>query len=1268
VAVGSLVAERFLVERRAGSGASGVVFRAIDQATGEPVALKVFHRTLRGDREQEEARILAQIVHPAVVRYVAHGRAEDGAFFLAMEWIEGEGLDARLARGALAIEEAIVLGARVAEGLAAAHALKSIHRDLKPSNLLLRGGAVEGAAIIDFGVARGAKPTRGDAPVGTPGYMAPEQARGQRDLDARVDVFSLGAVLYECVSGRPAFAGEHAMAVLAKVLLEDPPHPGELRAGVPRALDDLIIRMLAKDRDDRPRDAEAVARALATLRTPVKPLSVAPRPRGLGSSEQRLVSVAMAGGGAKLADSTALAAQLAAFGARVEELENGAVVATLAGAGAATDQAASAARSALALRAALPDRAIALATGRGVVSARSPVGEVIDRAARMLALGGPIRIDEITAGLLDPRFEVSGDEQGLLLAGELSEVEAPRALLGRPAPFFGRDAEIALVIDRIGRAFADREARVVLVTGPDGAGKSRLLRAILEALAAIGPLPTTLAGYADRARAQNPFGMIAPALRRVAGVHEREPASVRQQKIRARATRHLRDPAQATRVAEFACEIAGAPLPDESSVAIRAARRDPVLLGDQVRRAFEDLLAAECAAGPVLITLEDLDAADPPSLGLIGAALGNLRRAPLFVLATARPEVHEVFPGLWAAYGIEEVPLGPLPKEASVRVVQHALGPTATPPLVERLVERAAGNPFYLEELIRHTARLGPRSAADPLPATVLAMIEASLASLAPEARRVLRAASVFGQTFTRGGVLALLGEDDAADATAAADTRLVELCEREIFVPTGDAAAEDPELSFRTAAVRDAAYATLTAEDRALGHALAGAWLERHGSADAAAMAAHFERGGDAERAAHHLGRAAEQALAGNDFEGAVALAERGIRALPSGSAAAGPLFAIAAAAHRWRGRNAEAQRCGVAAMAVSPAASAAWYAAAAELAVASTKLGDGEQLAAVAEALRVFADRGANGPLFAIACARTATQLLYGGRRDLAEELFAALDACDASDPGALARVEQARAIRALYGGDLEDHVARMEASARAFEAAGDLRNASAQRVNVVFAKLEEGAYEEVEQATRAAAASADRMGLVSLAALARCNLGAALLALGQRAEAGAVTEAAARAFAAQGDKRMEGATRNNLALVRLAEGDLEGAASEARAAIEALAASPPARAYALATLARVQLARGTAHSALETAREAVMAALGGIEEGESAVLLAHAEALWAVGERVGAATAIAGARARLLERARRITDPGRRARFLGRVAENARTLELAQAWVGD
>ena len=299
---GEVVAERFEVERLAGQGGMGTVYRALDRTTKGSVALKIVEGAHANARFAREAQVLAVLDHPSIVRYVAHGPLPQGRMYLAMEWLEGLPLDARLDDGApFSLVEALAIGRTLAGALGAAHALGVVHRDVKPSNVLLRGGEASRAVLLDFGIARASKATvamtKTGAVIGTPAYMAPEQARGDKGVDARADVFSLGCVLFECLCGRPAFVGEHVVAVLAKILLEPAPRLSSLRPDLPRALDDLVARMLAKDPGDRPANGDAVARALEVLdvaSTSRGEPSLVPRSVAIGSTERRFATVLLA--------------------------------------------------------------------------------------------------------------------------------------------------------------------------------------------------------------------------------------------------------------------------------------------------------------------------------------------------------------------------------------------------------------------------------------------------------------------------------------------------------------------------------------------------------------------------------------------------------------------------------------------------------------------------------------------------------------------------------------------------------------------------------------------------------------------------------------------------------------------------------------------------------------------------------------------------------------------------------------------------------------
>jgi predicted ATPase len=220
--------------------------------------------------------------------------------------------------------------------------------------------------------------------------------------------------------------------------------------------------------------------------------------------------------------------------------------------------------------------------------------------------------------------------------------------------------------------------------------------------------------------------------------------------------------------------------------------------------------------------LEDLHWSDPPTVRAVDAALAALESRPFAVIALARPEVNEIFPRLWAERGLQEIKLRALSAKASERLARQVLGDDVDRGILDRIVKLAEGNAFYLEELIRAAhERQG-----EALPETVVAMVQSRLSALNNEMRRLLRAASVFGEVFWDGGLARLLGEGEIR-GPALAD-HLADLVRRELIVrrPVSRFPSE-VEYAFRHALLREGAYAMLTEVDRKLGHGLAGAWLE---------------------------------------------------------------------------------------------------------------------------------------------------------------------------------------------------------------------------------------------------------------------------------------------------------------------------------------------------------------------------------------------------------------------------------------------------------
>lgn len=1025
---GSLIDRRFEVQRLVGSGGMGAVYRARDRRTGGPVAVKVLHERTPAlvERFEREALVLAGLAHPAIVGYVAHGALprdesadprEPEPRYLVMEWLDGVDLAERLAEGPLAPDDALALGKRVASALAAAHELGVVHRDLKPSNVLLEGGDPRRAKLVDFGVAGGGALdpralTRTGTTVGTPGFMAPEQIRGERALGPAVDVYALGCVLFTALVGREPWGQGSVVATLARVLLDDAPRLREQWPDAPVELDELLHRMLARDAARRPRDGDAVLTALRQLDdvTASTTARLPSRARTLGAGESRLVSAvlvmdrlaegalgprgARAGpddetlvvqGGATHPDDDAapLGARLAgvarSFGAELEVLHASELLALVRGTEVATDQAVRAARCALALREAAPHASLAIVTGRGATGDTSALGHVTDRALGLLEVEGPhIWLDEQTARLVEGRMRTERVDDRTRLVGEHEPSQVTRPVLGRTPACVGRERELAALHRVASECFDEPGARACVLVGGAGFGKSRLRLELLRRLEAEGRELEVWYSRGDSLSANAPLGMVGQLVRAGARLTGGEPLDAQRLALAA----WSRD---ASASLPFVLELAGLAEPRGAAPELDRAREDPALMSERLRAAFEGLCAERCRRGPLVLVLEDLHWGDLSSARLVESAVLALAERPLLVIATGRPELHEVLPSLFQAVAPCELRVGRLSPRAAESLVR-ALLPEAEPALVERLALRADGHALWLEELARAVVERG----GDELPDTVLAMVQARAESLPASERRALRAASVLGRRSWDGAVATLLGcgVDEAA-------TLLSKLAARDwLSSDTGSRFSPAKQFSFKQDVAREAAYAMLTEADRALGHRLAAAWLERAGEREALVLARHFERGGEHERAAIAYGRGAHDALASNDLALAVELAERAYAANHERTHR-GLVRAIQAEAHLLRGETELARTRGAESVSLAERGTRPYCRAVGALAVALGKLGDREGLVRLAGELDDVPVELRTTTELAAAVSPTVVQLLVAGERERARALAASLEA---------------------------------------------------------------------------------------------------------------------------------------------------------------------------------------------------------------------------------------------------------------------------------
>jgi len=1279
----------YRIVRRLGQGAMGVVYEAEDQQLSRRVALKVLALSRAGDddrrrRFRREARAASAVVHPnvAVVYGVGH---DSGLDYLAMEYVAGVTLREALRRrgGPLEIMQAARIGEAVASGVGRAHELGIVHRDLKPENVMISDA--DAVKVLDFGLAKLVAPparARDEPPssshvmtvegriLGTPAYMSPEQSKG-RPVDARSDVFALGVMLYELVTGRWPFRGETAVELFIAIDRDEPPRPSALNPHVLPGVEAIVLRCLRKSPGERFASCREAAEALrrVTSGEATTPAAVA------SDAELRLASVVRvtllpadppAGDGAASLERAALVELLAGCGAQAATLAGGALVATFVqrptGAGAATDLAVQAARGAFAARDAVPDAAIVIATGRALLAGSAPTGEAADRAAALAleASGATILLDELTAGLLDGRCRVGKLGAGVFTLDRAAlAADATRPLLGRPTPCVGRDAELATLDIALGACRDDGVPRAVLVVAPPGQGKTRLLHEWLRRTEAGSDPPLVLLGRADPVRGAA-GGLLAQALRPALDVAGGAAPDEERAALLAAVSRRVPG-ADALRVAELLGELCGVPFPDDGRVLLRSARHDPLAMAEHVERAWLDWLRATCAARPAVLVLEDLHWGDARTVTLVEAALRELTDEALLVLALARPEVDDRFPKLWAGR-VQRLELGPLGRKASERLARDALGTAAADlAVVERIVQLSEGNALFLEELVRAAAE----GRGGEVPGTLMAMLQARIERLAPQERRVLRVASLLGERFRDGDVGALLGADERE-----LEGWLRGLAQREVLAAhRGEARAEH---RFRHALVRDAAYGMLPEAERRALHRAAAEHLAQ-AVAEPAVVAEHFERGGLPGRAVAFYRDAARRALESLENQDCIRWARRGLLCGAEGDAR-GVLLAIDASACSASNLYDDVLASALEAMSlVSPGTWAFCVSAGIAITAALVWAPASEQPRApelIATMMQTEPQPEARLAYVRL-LAMVLTHLCTMTPRSRLEPMFARLRAvCDLlapSDPTAR-----------CWSSWVSSHAASIFEPApwRALQAAEaclrDARLAGDRHIEhwilvwgheLKWWQLGDAAAEGRLRARLQAAIHPRSLTLqaVSAVGLARiaCDTGdPAALAEGARVMRLIAEDP-------RGNPYGTGAAYEHWARIELREGRPAAALAERGRA--ALAHAPLFGLGATATLARALAAEGRAADAVRVAHEglAVVAELGGAGYREVEIRLAATEAFFAAGDGERARAELRQTLDQIRVRAEDIKDLGWRRSYLTRNADNRRARGLADAW---
>ena len=531
----------------------------------------------------------------------------------------------------------------------------------------------------------------------------------------------------------------------------------------------------------------------------------------------------------------------------------------------------------------------------------------------------------------------------------------------------------------------------------------------------------------------------------------------------------------------------------------------------------------------------------------------------------------------------------------------------------------------------------------------MIGMVHMRLADLEGETRRLLRAASIVGDIFWAGCIAHLTGERPAAVAT-----RIDDLVARELLTRRATTAFPgDHELAFRHGLVREVAYATLTDDDRILGHRLAGEWLESAGAHDPSMLASHFERGNDPARATIWYQRAAEAALEVNDFDGAIERANRGLALHPEPSVETSLRYATGRA-HRWKG---ELENAGVELQRVFDSlepGTRQWFTAGAELANVIARRGRLDVASSViGTMLATPCTSTADATIVTIALARAAHVISYPQLMPNAESALRAAqlqaERSDVREPSAIGQLRSAEWAYAMATGSFAEALLASREALRIFESIGDLRTMVVEHSSLLVSLCDLGLFEEVVAHAPAALDRAARLGLQFSVALTRICFGRALMALGELPRARREMEASAAWLEPR--TPIESWARAYLSQCAVAEGALDDAEFQARRAVERGRELPHTLAISLACLALVEIRRGRASDAVRLVDEALsrVDAAAGVPVGDALVRRLYVEVHEGAGNHEASKRQVATAAAKFRERAARIADPAWKQAFL-------------------
>jgi len=1266
-----------------GRGGMGVVYDAA-HTSGHPVALKVLRSVemqTRAEQVRFEREAKIRIEHPNVVDVLDAG-VNLGVPYIALERLEGEVLQTRLARAKLSAAEALDIAIQAARGLEAAHQANVIHRDLKPGNLFLCADGT--LKIIDFGIAhlhgQETRLTMTGNVLGTPAYLSPEQAHGHSQIDARTDIWSLGIVLYEILAGRTPFERNSGLATMLAVMIEPAPPLGVLVPTVPPSLAHTIGRCLEKDPSRRFPDAASLLAALLAIdlsevgevsshtlpaQTQVDATSPAlsvPHVISMTPGENRLVAVLLA---EAVSDVASLRDAVESRGGVLLSVLGDRAIGIFGGEALEGDEAGRAAAAALEARAAASW--ISVASGRASYSGETGIaGAVLVAAEQACAAhveGVAITLE--TADVLTSRYTLRsvGDRLfEIAVSGAASDEDSVFPLPIRLATV-GRESELAQLRTAIATVASERRPVVTLVVGSPGIGKSHLRWEVERLLETASEPFLALSGRCEPGRGQSAFSLWETVLRAHAtygaerlgwpSIHHTASVEQRRAAVRELAREAFGPTDRAEESALFLGELLRVPM--HATAELEAARHDPQLMQDRLRLAITDWLQAFCERSAVALLLEDIHWSDELSLSVLEELVGRLAQVPLLLFATARPQLEHDHPEFLSG----ESPVLIRPANLSVSQVeelaQAVLGRPLSDGAVRALADRTAGNPFFVEQIV---LALGQDEDVEriPLPITVEAAVQSRLDHLPSSEKELCKRASVLDRPFVGDDLRPL----DVYDPKPV----LTSLVRRDLLVSRLKMQpVRDREYHFRSSLVRDVAYGLLADVVRRELHAKLAEYLEKSPNSDPEQVAVHFERASRSDLAARWYELAVASASTRGDAPRVLRCAEK---ALAAADEVENP-FALHMArseAYELLGRLTEQEEALLAAQKIAQS-DADLARALTDGAVWLWRNGQTESaLSMIVQAVGI-ARSSADPEVLATARGREATLLSYLGQPGRASEAFEEAKALSEEDVPTMAPLIAAWGAQlATAQGDLAKRESAYREALRLYEAAGDLRRAAGAETNLADGYNRMGAYEEAEHSLKDAIVRCQRLGNRLIEGYALTNLGYALIRQERNEEALAALDQASELADKVGDRRLSLCIAIYRARASLAVRPEDAVRDADEAATEAGSRGwDGLRVMALTVSASAELGRGRPEEALLGSSEAMELRdrIGGVEEDEAELFLVHAMALEEAGRSKDGEETRKRGRARLQSIADRIVDEGYRHRFLKDVEAHRKLLQL-------